>query len=67
VPDLLAANPGVDPRLLRPGMLLYVPLGSETAPPIAPEEASHDRSDRPRARSREKAAEKASSAPALSR
>ena len=32
VGDLLAANPGLDPARIRPGALLYVPIGSEPAP-----------------------------------
>lgn len=32
VGDLQKANPGIDPQRLRPGTLLYVPMGSEIAP-----------------------------------
>ena len=33
VPDLRAANPELDPRRLRPGTFLYVPIGAEPRPP----------------------------------
>ena len=32
VPDLLAANPVLDPKRLSPGTLVYVPLGIEAVP-----------------------------------
>ena len=36
VPDLLAANPGVDADRLRAGALLYVPKASERPPGTSP-------------------------------
>jgi lipoprotein NlpD len=35
VPDLVAANPGLEPDRLRPGMLLYVPVDSERPADVA--------------------------------
>jgi hypothetical protein len=43
VPDLLAANPGLDPARLRPGTLLYVPRASEKPPESAPETPARPR------------------------
>jgi hypothetical protein len=62
VPDLVAANPGLDPHVLRPGMLLYVPLASERAPGD-PAGAP----PRPRAVSAERTPERTSASPAPSR
>jgi hypothetical protein len=33
VADIQRANPGTDPVRLRPGALLYVPMGDEPTPP----------------------------------
>jgi nucleoid-associated protein YgaU len=40
VPDLLAANPGLDPERIRPGTVIYVPRTSERfTPPESPRPA----------------------------
>ncbi len=36
LPDLLEANPLLDPKRLQPGTLVYVPVGTEDVPPAPP-------------------------------